>query len=904
MNYWGIQKRILLITLLPCLITTLALGAFFIYDRHQEVENQYNRQATLVAKQVALHMAPHFFDDSATQKQALQQYMGLPDIRSLALLSPDQAPFIQIGPNMLPNQHTRFIEQEVHRSYTEESMRLKAPVYTGDDDVRANLIGWVELEFKTNTQELYQFKGLFAGSLLVIAFCFLAIYLAYRASARITKPLQHVAEALEELEAGNLEARIQFSQQAEFNELAAGINAMAASLERAQQELQDNIEQATEDLKETLEEMEVQNIELSIARRSALDASKTKSEFLANMSHEIRTPLNGIIGFTKLLEKTRLNKRQLDYLNTIEASSSSLLSIINDILDFSKIEAGKLVLDSVPVHLRDITDEVLTMLAPEAHKKGIELAALVYQDVPFEIMADSIRLKQVLTNLVSNAVKFTESGSVVVRIMLEEELNKKVALRFTVTDTGIGLTEKQQSNLFTAFNQADASTTRRFGGTGLGLVISQHLVDHMHGEIGVESQPGAGSQFWFTGQFDLCDVAAESWEDAPWYKKSAFIYSTWDTSSQILVNQLSNLGYQVTQFKSLDALRKQNLLDTADLCFIDVQTEHELAAIPHLQQRSEVVALLKNNELQNWQLMDELNIEHNLVYPISFRRLAQLSQDLFVAPSENPINLLAASEIKVLAVDDNEPNLELLSTWLGDLNVQVVKAHGGLQAVQLGTTESFDLIFMDIQMPDLDGVQATEQIREQGLNQHTPLVALTAHALPSERKQLLKSGFDDYLTKPLSEEQLVHTLMKWTAFDRRNARPINKEEISESDIPEIQSDSEVLDWALCLKLAGGKATLAQTMLQGLMDECESLRPKLLSDSPDMLREPVHKLHGLCRYVGAPTLQKTVEIAETCLKTQGDDWNEKRDLLLNAMDQLNEAFAQLDVPAQKSDMIPS
>jgi two-component system sensor histidine kinase BarA len=891
MNYWGIQRRILLITLLPCLITTGALGAYFIYDRHEQAQLQFNSQSTLIAKQVALHMAPELGKDSSHQKAVLEQHMALPDIRALAILSPDQQPVLHIGPNMLESVDSRYIEEEVHRSHTQETLRIKAPIYGIQDQVHSKLIGWVELEFQSHGLELQQFKGLFTGILLVIGFGILAIYLSYRSSARITKPLQHVAEALEELEAGNLEARIQFSQQAEFNELAAGINAMAASLERAQQELQDNIEQATEDLKETLEEMEVQNIELSIARRSALDASKTKSEFLANMSHEIRTPLNGIIGFTKLLEKTRLNKRQQDYLNTIEASSSSLLSIINDILDFSKIEAGKLVLDSVPVHLRDITDEVLTMLAPEAHKKGIELAALVYQDVPFEIMADSVRLKQVLTNLVNNAVKFTDSGSVIIRIMLEEELSDKVALKFTVTDTGIGLTEKQQENLFHAFNQADASTTRRFGGTGLGLVISQHLVDHMHGEIGVNSQAGMGSEFWFTAQFNTCDVAAESWEDTPWFNKVAYVRSNWDTSCQILLNQLSNLGYQVKQFNSLDELRKHNLMAPADLCFVDVQSEQDKALIPHLQQRSEVVAILKNNELQNWQTMDELNIEHNLVYPISFRRLIQLSQDLFLEASEHPMNVLAASEIKVLAVDDNEPNLELLSTWLQDLQVQVVKAHGGLQAVQLGTAQSFDLIFMDIQMPDLDGVQATQQIREQGLNKHTPLVALTAHALPSERKQLLQSGFDDYLTKPLSEDQLIHTLMKWTSFDRRNSQPIKKE----TEGLDLDISTDILDWQQCMKLAGGKTQLAQTMLKGLLDECEQLHPVLLNLPADQLREPVHKLHGLCKYVGAPTLLNALEVAENCLITDCADWVEKRNLLIQAIKELQDCYAAQTKP---------
>lgn len=868
-----------MITLLPCLITTLALGIYFILDHHYQLENQFHKQSTVLSKQVALHASKILEDESLESDPILRQYLSLPDIRSISLLTPDQQPLVHMGPAMLDEQGKQAIVDETHRSNTPESLRIKAPVYSEQDHLHTRLLGWVELEFKVQNLMLLQYKSIFMGVLLVIGFCVLAIYLAYRASIRITTPLQHVAETLEQLEAGNLEARIQFSHQAEFNELAAGINAMAASLERGQQELQDNIEQATEDLKETLEEMEVQNIELNIARRSALDASKTKSEFLANMSHEIRTPLNGIIGFTKLLEKTRLSKRQLDYLQTIEASSSSLLSIINDILDFSKIEAGKLVLDSTPVHLRDLTDEVLTMLAPEAHKKNLELAALVYQDVPFEIMADPVRLKQVLTNLVSNAIKFTEAGSVIVRIMLEEELENKVALRFTVTDTGIGLSPAQQKNLFSAFSQADASTTRRFGGTGLGLVISQHLVSHMQGEIGVNSQAGAGAQFWFTGQFEICDVAAETWDDAPWLNKPAYVFSNWDTSSQVLQNQLSNLGYDVKRFKTIDELRKYNSQNPASVCFVEMASTEDHSAIVHIQQKSDVVALLHSNELQQWSNLESLNVEHSLVYPVSFRRIAQLSQDLFDSNMDLGPNLVPASDIKVLAVDDNMPNLELLSTWLQELNVTVTKATGGVQAVKNAQNQAYDLIFMDIQMPDLDGVQSTIEIRKQGPNQSTPIIALTAHALPNERKQLLKSGFDDYLTKPLSEEQLVHTLMKWTAFDRRSHRVAK---MSDGTRP---PSNDILDWNECLRLAGGKAPLAKSMLLGLIDEARQLKPKLLEYPSETIIEPVHKLHGLCKYVGAPTLLKTLEIAETCLKTSCHEWPEKRGLLIKAIDEV-------------------
>ncbi|MAA71724.1 MAG: hybrid sensor histidine kinase/response regulator, partial [Bermanella sp.] len=501
MNYWGIQKHILWLTLLPCLLTALVLGGYFTLDQHQQLKRHGYEQAMLLSKQLAVEGADLFIQPGQESLEHLRNYLDLPHLRSIRLLDSEQVPLMHVGPTMYEPTSKRVIENGTHRFTTSHSIRIITPLFDSRGLVKSQLLGWVEFEFNTDEQQLILYQSLFSSILLILACCFLALYLAYRTSNRITVPLHQVSATLNELESGNLEARVQLSNHAEFNELSGGINAMAASLQQAQQELQDSVEQATEDLKGTVEAMEVQNIELNFARRSALDASKTKSEFLANMSHEIRTPLNGILGFSKLLEKTRLNKRQQEYLSTIETSSSSLLSIINDILDFSKIEAGKLVLDSVPVNLRDICDDVLTMLAPEAHKKQIELAAMVYQDVPMDIMGDPTRIKQVLTNLVSNAIKFTESGSVIVRVMLEEHINNKVALKFTVTDTGIGLTDEQQGNLFKAFSQGDTSTTRRFGGTGLGLVISKHIVNHMQGEIGLTSQQGAGSQFWFTGQF-------------------------------------------------------------------------------------------------------------------------------------------------------------------------------------------------------------------------------------------------------------------------------------------------------------------------------------------------------------------------------------------------------------------
>ncbi|MFT5592469.1 MAG: two-component system sensor histidine kinase BarA [Oceanicoccus sp.] len=886
MNYWGTQKHILWLTLLPCLITALALGGYFTLDQHYQLKRQANEQAKLLSQQLAIEGADLFNQPGGNSQIRLQQYLDLPHIRSISLLDSEQEVLMHIGPSMHVPSSKRIIDNGSHRFETEHSIRILTPVFDPKFQMKSRLLGWIELELTTTQRQLILYKSLFSSVLLIIACCSFALYLSYRSSSRITVPLHQVSNTLNELEAGNLEARVQLPNYAEFNELSGGINAMAASLQQAQQELQDSVEQATEDLKSTVEAMEVQNIELNIARRSALEASKTKSEFLANMSHEIRTPLNGILGFSKLLEKTRLNKRQQEYLNTIETSSSSLLSIINDILDFSKIEAGKLVLDDVPVNLRDICDDVLTMLAPEAHKKHIELAAMVYQDVPMDIMADPTRIKQVLTNLVSNAVKFTESGSVIVRVMLEEHINNKVALKFTITDTGIGLNDAQQANLFKAFSQGDTSTTRRFGGTGLGLVISKHIVSHMLGEIGLSSQQGAGSQFWFTGQFEPCKVEAEVWDDAPWYDKTAYLLSELDTTSQVLRHQLSTIGFHVRSFDNLKALHAEQINKQADVCLLEITQHSDCHLIDQIKRSCHVVALLQNNESHNLQTLHQLNIEHRLVYPVSTRRIVHVMHDIYNDQLQNNLNFLGTNQapLKILAVDDNQPNLELLSTWLGDLNVEVISATGGLQAVEFAHHERFDLVFMDIQMPDLDGLSATKRIRKQSHNLHTPIIALTAHALPNERKQLLQNGFDDYLTKPISEEQLVHSLMKWTHYQGYG---YNKPRVLKQVDSDEQAENTVINWQKSLTLVGGKEDLAHKMLIGLIKELNDITPLIINAEKEALMEPIHKLHGLCKYVGAEHLRHCVEGAELCLKTHCEQWPQYQQELLLAIEEIKQ-----------------
>jgi two-component system sensor histidine kinase BarA len=277
-----------------------------------------------------------------------------------------------------------------------------------------------------------------------------------------------------------------------------GIDAMAIAIQRTKAEHQQNIEQATHDIRETLETIEVQNIELDMARKEALEGSRIKSEFLTNISHEIRTPLSGILGFTRILLKDQSDQRKTEHLKTIEKSANGLLTIINDLLDLSKIDAGKLVLENIDFNLRETLEEVLTLSAPEAQMKSLELVSLIYSDVPPFLIGDPLRIKQVLTNLISNAIKFTPEGNITIRVLILDEDENQATIKFEITDTGIGLNDAQQEKIFNAFSQADSSTSRQFGGTGLGLVISEHLVSAMQGDIGVLSEEGEGATFYFS----------------------------------------------------------------------------------------------------------------------------------------------------------------------------------------------------------------------------------------------------------------------------------------------------------------------------------------------------------------------------------------------------------------------
>lgn len=919
----GLRDWVLFITILPTLLIALGLGSYFSYVRYQDLAKSLEIQASNIAEPLAVASEYNLLYGHKVNLQRLvntSHRRNSPLVKSIAIFdaehklvvtsnehrefhlmrqSADQAPLqqtqIDIFPDGLIIRVPVLVEAVTMQDLINQSDGPEVPLQQMLS--QQGKLGYVVVQLQRDNVLLAQ-QTAFLYTLLAIFFGLgLAIFIASRLSRRLLTPLQQLCDYATHLQEGKLDSHCDHGYFGEIELLRQNMQLLAGALRRYRDDMQSQIDIATSDLTQTMEQLELQNVSLDLAKRRALEENKLKSEFLAKMSHELRTPLNGVIGFTRQLLKTQLTHHQQDYLNTIQKSANSLLNLVNDVLDYSKLEEGRMQINPEPFSLRDLVHDSVELLAANAYEKHLELVLHIDPSCPDDIVGDPMRINQVLMNIAGNAIKFTDQGSIVIRISATLQADEQLVLHFAIHDTGIGIAEEQQNLLFQGFAQADGQVPRRYGGTGLGLFISQRLVQAMGGSIDFESNAGGGSAFWFNVQ---CRRHAYSTSEAlpiNVLRDKTVLYIEHQAHSReatlgVLNSWQMKVSVCATPAQLQQALQQRNHYDIAlighEVALDQLNPLQQL--IRQVRTQVDAIYLLVNTLSPN--LREALlNSGANacLSKPAHHRKLAlnlarpYLMQTVASDTSHTTEANIPKAALRILTVDDNDANLKLINTLLAEFVNTIDSAQNGAEACDKAASHHYDLIFMDINMPVMDGIAACQQIKQNSLNETTPIIAVTAHTVTGERERLLALGFDEFLSKPLDEHMLVFTLREFCPGFSQLLSTEHKRQLNQ--LPQ----SRQVNWPEALQRAGGNLALAKDMLQiflsAIPEQLSQLEQLISANEREQLLQLIHKMHGGTCYTGVPHIKQLTEVLETGLK-QGRSIDELEPEFFELQDRLH------------------